>query len=490
MDIKTWKQSIIALLLLLGSQYLLSSYYLRTYSFARQHWKDTFDLKRFNLTDTTNSYSARYFESKLTKIDNVLRFRKLSLMKHVSRSFKVSENSSNEVFENGSPATKITPYGQVSLQNSATSAIRPQATSCLLSSAKQNETDINKNRLILAWTGLTSRKPLWGITSHSFRSCAYQNCEITGNRSELDSADLVLFRIRELKRNLTAEPYRLYVYPLNTSDLPPYHNPDQLWMELNQESPVHSHADEELQPLNGFFNISSTYLLDSDFSLSYIPGVKHKAGVASSTIDYSKGKTKMALWFVSHCDAASGRDAYVRELQKYNITIDIFGKECIGKCSGISDGCAANNLTCYRELRQKYKFYLAFENSICSEYITEKFWNTLTSDSYNIPIALGARLEEYTKFAPPNSFLHTRNFTSVRALAELMHRVDGDRELFNSFHKWRETHEIVPHFDETSMHCYMCKQANEKCRTRLDLKNLSKYWSRKMSCDLIPEPIR
>ncbi|XP_067942376.1 3-galactosyl-N-acetylglucosaminide 4-alpha-L-fucosyltransferase FUT3-like isoform X1 [Watersipora subatra] len=340
-------------------------------------------------------------------------------------------------------------------------------------------------RLILAWTVLHSRKPLWGIRSWSFRKCAYSNCEITGNRSELDSADLVIFRIRELKPNLTAEPYRPYVQPIDTSDLPPYHKPDQLWMDINQESPVYTHADEELQPLNGLFNISSNYLLNSDFSISYIPIVKRSDNVTNSTIDYAKGKTKMALWFVSHCNAASGRDAYVQELQKYNITVDIFGK-----CSGISDGCSVKNLTCYQKVKQKYKFYLAFENSICSEYITEKFWNTLTSDSYNIPVALGARIEEYTKFAPPNSFLHTRNFTSVRALAEFMHRVDGDRELFNSFHKWRETHEIVQRFNGTSLHCYMCKQANEKPQKQNNYSNQTAYWSRKKSCNLSPEPIR
>ena len=96
-----------------------------------------------------------------------------------------------------------------------------------------------------------------------------------------------------------------------------------------QESPVYTHADEEVGFLNGAFNLSSNYLLNSDYSISYIPQVKLRAsGDKPAPVNYAAGKTKMALWFVSHCGASSGRDEYVKELQKHNITVDIFG-ECV-----------------------------------------------------------------------------------------------------------------------------------------------------------------
>jgi alpha-1,3-fucosyltransferase len=38
-------------------------------------------------------------------------------------------------------------------------------------------------------------------------------------------------------------------------------------------------------------------------------------------------------------------------------------------------------------LDKGYKFYLSFENSLCSDYVTEKFWKIL---NFNIvPIVLG-----------------------------------------------------------------------------------------------------
>ncbi len=39
------------------------------------------------------------------------------------------------------------------------------------------------------------------------------------------------------------------------------------------------------------------------------------------------------------------------------------------------------------KLLQDYKFYLAFENTYCRDYISEKFWNALKQDI--VPIVMG-----------------------------------------------------------------------------------------------------
>ena len=45
---------------------------------------------------------------------------------------------------------------------------------------------------------------------------------------------------------------------------------------------------------------------------------------------------------------------------------------------------------CYDSLWDNYKFYLAFENSDCNHYITEKFWNALANGV--VPIVYGKLL--------------------------------------------------------------------------------------------------
>ena len=79
-------------------------------------------------------------------------------------------------------------------------------------------------------------------------------------------------------------------------------------------------------------------------------------------------KTKMVAWFVSNCYAGNGRQKYASELQKH-VAVDIYGA-----CGNMK--CPRGNKQCFDMLKKDYKFYLAFENSNCKDYITEKvYWN-------------------------------------------------------------------------------------------------------------------
>ena len=73
----------------------------------------------------------------------------------------------------------------------------------------------------------------------------------------------------------------------------------------------------------------------------------------------------MAAIVVSNCQASNNRMKYVRELKKY-IQVDIYGSCGTFACPEDSD--------CFDQLKAEYKFYLAFENSNCRDYITEKFY--------------------------------------------------------------------------------------------------------------------
>ena len=100
--------------------------------------------------------------------------------------------------------------------------------------------------------------------------------------------------------------------------------------------------------------------------------------------------------FVSHCATQARREAYVKKLSKHvqvgeedynddgddrdemeknqenlDRQVDVYGKCGKLKCS------RDNETECFLMLDQDYKFYLSFENSLCEDYVTEKFFNML-----------------------------------------------------------------------------------------------------------------
>ena len=80
---------------------------------------------------------------------------------------------------------------------------------------------------------------------------------------------------------------------------------------------------------------------------------------------------------VSYCRTHSQREDYVEELRNH-IHVDVYGA-----CGDLS--CSSND--CMAQVERSHKFYLAFENSVCKDYVTEKFWNALNSTM--VPVVLG-----------------------------------------------------------------------------------------------------
>ena len=123
---------------------------------------------------------------------------------------------------------------------------------------------------------------------------------------------------------------------------------------------------------------------DSNFtSLYYINFIWAKSKIFDQNKDFSKDKTDFAAIVVSNCFSRSGRFSYINQLQKL-IPITIFG-ECGKPCPKLDDNGKKGH--CKEIVPRKYKFYFAFENSLCKDYVTENFFQML---SYNtIPFAYG-----------------------------------------------------------------------------------------------------
>ena len=194
--------------------------------------------------------------------------------------------------------------------------------------------------------------------SFTAKKCLSGDFELTYDKHRFQESDLVVFHARNmpaighLRKLLKRRP---------TS---------QRWVYASWESPD---GTPNPAPFNGLFNLTWTYRSDSDFLSPYGSyeelSDEERIDKLKYIPDYSQGKTELVAWMVSHC-SAQPRMAFVQELKEH-IKVDVFGK--CSKHFGEKKRCPTPPTDCLK----KFKFYLSFENALCEDYITEKYWGRL-----------------------------------------------------------------------------------------------------------------
>merc|ERR1712046_102029 len=144
--------------------------------------------------------------------------------------------------------------------------------------------------------------------------------------------------------------------------------------------------------------------------------------------------TKYAAWVVSNCDhtaGASQRFEYGQRLVKAGLKLDGFG-ECWNSTLIESPWTHGNNKE--PGVIAKYKFYLAFENSIhCNDYVSEKFWRNSLHEGA-VPIVFGPHPDDVKAMAPPKSYIHVEDFGSPSELVEFLDYLDNNDTAYLEYH--------------------------------------------------------
>ncbi|XP_059061065.1 alpha-(1,3)-fucosyltransferase C-like [Achroia grisella] len=289
-------------------------------------------------------------------------------------------------------------------------------------------------KYILLWTSKDfSPFYFFGNGQRGFlnNNCSVINCYVTDDRNffngDITKFDVIAFNGRNMK------PY----------NLPRVRAPHQKYIYINMESndnyPVCS------EKFDNFFNLTSTYRLDSDIPYPYIlvrnangdkVGPKIDMEWERDMVDVDElpytlhNKSKAVAWFVSHCYSKSGRNTFVRKLQRalepYGLDVDIYGS-----CGSLQ--CPRERQSeCDIKLEKEYYFYLTLENSFDKDYVTEKL---LTALQHNIvPIVYGGA--NYSRFLPPGSYLDAKQYT-IPQLAATMAQLINSPKLYRSYFRWK-----------------------------------------------------
>lgn len=267
-------------------------------------------------------------------------------------------------------------------------------------------------------------------------NCPVTNCELTEDRTKFGTSQLVLFHLRN-----------------NIDYIPTRSNSNQRYVHVIYESPVNCHLCTKYE---NTFNYTATYREDSHFSSVYWTDSNlywsdedndEKVLNDKSDEDIYSTKKKFSANLASNCGSNSLREEYIKELSKY-VSVDVYGKCGSFKCP--------DNVNCRQYISENYKFFYAFENSLCYGYVTEKLFDTL---NFNIiPVVFG--LANYSFYIPKSGYINVVDFQSPKHLADYLTYLDNNKTAYNSYFKWKKYIRVSKKKSTGGYLCEMCIQLN------------------------------
>ncbi|XP_071108506.1 glycoprotein 3-alpha-L-fucosyltransferase A-like isoform X1 [Haliotis cracherodii] len=314
------------------------------------------------------------------------------------------------------------------------------------SSSKRKESHETKKKRKYTKSIVWFNTPNWFTRFSSksiFSGCEVSQCTMSYDHHDVPTADAVL------------------VNGINISDSsPPPRRPEQMFVFFSLEPPVYMDISTKWQHA---FNWTITYRRDSDVWRSYGELRRNRTKLSMDYFEkILKKKTKAVAWFVSRCVSHSKRERYVRELKKY-IQVDIYGRCGPYKCGR----------NCYQKLEQ-YRFFLAFENSLCVDYVTEKFFKTFKYDV--VPVVRGGA--NYSSLFGDGFLINTADFRSGKKLgAYLSFLMQDDTEYLKILREKQKYYVAFPR-----PWCDLCKKLHnaEEYSKRIDIHS----WLGERNCHL------
>lgn len=307
--------------------------------------------------------------------------------------------------------------------------------------------------------------------------CQVTNCWATDDRSQLDQSDAVIFHAGQF----------------NLSDVPSRRLPHQRYIFYLFETLPHGRDAVFFSPsINGYFNWTMTHRRDSDIYIAEPYGAIRRK--ESKLIDQlppnltpgerpippaklmetvrnhprlSK-KDKLVAWFCSNQYTHGKREDYIRELGQH-IQVDIYGR-----CGNMT--CLPKNSPRCNNLLDEYKFYLSAENSLCADYVSEKFYRALSIDV--VPIVYGGA--DYAAYAPPHSYIHVADFASPKHLAEYLLLLDKNEALYLKYFEWKKEYEVFKR--PLNGWCDLCEKLNNPQEPTKIYDDMAKWWFDDVPC--------
>ena len=278
-------------------------------------------------------------------------------------------------------------------------------------------------------------------------------CFFTDNQHDYVSSDAVFFH----------GSYTTLLTKLPAASIRPS---KQVWILFTAEPPTNI---LRFYPEKNIINWTATFLGKSDVRVYYgkiLPG-RFNGGFNSSR-NYLEGKTRSVVAVISNC--RPDRLSLVNELSKF-IDVDVFGR--CGKEELCED--------CWENL-QHYKFYLSFENTICVDYVTEKFYKNGLKYGM-VPVVLGGANYSDPSVAPPGSYINVKDFESMQELAKFLKKVGSDPQIYNRYFQWYSHYEVA---GPSRGECELCALLHQNTTIKV-YEDVMEWYRTEAHCEAYPD---
>ncbi|KAL0829918.1 hypothetical protein ABMA28_003392 [Loxostege sticticalis] len=306
---------------------------------------------------------------------------------------------------------------------------------------------------------------IWSKNNHNFdellndpfrkNKCFYNNCNVTEDRNltkDYRNFDAILFSENVISRDVGEE-------------LPTKRLLNQKFVFAAKEAADNYPACDD--KFDDYFNLTWTYKLNSDVVWPYFTVFNKKGEEIAPRVDVKweahlkpvskkigksiiKVKKYPAVWFVSNCYTQSRRETFFNNLKA---ALDKYGFEVhvIGSC-GTRECPIGKDKKCMKSLKQYY-FYLALENSISEDYVSEKVMKAL--QHYTVPVVYGGA--NYSRFLPPHSYINGRTLGPKKTAAKMAGLIINRTEYLQYF-SWQNHYMIR---NKTNSMCQLCEALNK-----------------------------
>lgn len=293
--------------------------------------------------------------------------------------------------------------------------------------------------------------------------CRIRDCVITYDKRKITTADVVVFHgVDFTYKNYTAEHFHAL------SSVRPR---KQRWLFWMHETPIYY---PELEDYDDLFNWTMTFSRQSSIYHPYYSYTRlaEDDDPPSKYTNFATGKEKKVVWMVSHCGMT--RSDYAMELQKYT-DVTVFGL-CGASFDNMAGICSKTQSVCMKEL-QRYKFYLAFENSFCEDYVTEKYYKFGLMYGL-VPIVMGAKYDHLNTI--PGSYIDVSEFSSIEELGQYINYLDTHDDEYNKYFLWKNHFKVTDGIDKM---CLICHAAHDLTHKDHVYKNFHQFWSVRNLCE-------